>query len=380
MQFSYSSLETYENCPLKYKFRYVEKAPAQAMPAPERELGKNLHRALKEFYEHLDQMAPSADLLVQLYTAFWESKGFATREEEQFVFRQGIKILEGFYAANQGHFTRPLATEKFFLLPFGEHTLTGLIDRIDQHPDGTLEVIDYKTSKKIGTQQTLEKNDQVAIYSLAVEHLFGKKPQHLTLYYLRSNFVLSKERDDAQIERTKEKAGITIGNILEKKFDPKYGPLCDYCEYQYICFGHKDKFRKKDQVDDLTGVNIDQVVAEFQRLKEEKGGLDDKIDGLKEVILRYFETHQVDRIYTEDLVVSRRKTPRFVYETAKVKELLGPLGLFDEVVEVKAKKVDALAEGGKISPQVFDDLEKAKNQKGETVVVSVSQIKKPPVI
>jgi RecB family exonuclease len=57
--------------------------------------------------------------------------------------------------------------EKFFKLKINQKIcLIGKIDRVDQLPDGIIEIIDYKTGKKPAAKE-LENDLQLAIYALA---------------------------------------------------------------------------------------------------------------------------------------------------------------------------------------------------------------------
>lgn len=77
----------------------------------------------------------------------------------------------------------------------GEYKFISRIDRIDRYPDGTIEVIDYKTTKSpIDTANALRKNIidktedfQLPLYAFAYHSRFGKLPDYLSYYMIRKS-------------------------------------------------------------------------------------------------------------------------------------------------------------------------------------------------
>ena len=71
-----------------------------------------------------------------------------------------------------------------------ENILSGIIDRIDKLPDGRIEIIDYKTGKRIASQKEADNNLQLSLYALAVKNRWPKislKNISLSLYFLKFN-------------------------------------------------------------------------------------------------------------------------------------------------------------------------------------------------
>ena len=77
-------------------------------------------------------------------------------------------------------FIIPEFLERQFMLEIGDLKLSGRIDRIDKLPDGTYEVIDYKT----GSANKDAKNDlQMTVYALACKEVFKIPVSKLTFYF-----------------------------------------------------------------------------------------------------------------------------------------------------------------------------------------------------
>jgi RecB family exonuclease len=120
-----------------------------------------------------------------------------------------------------------------FTLKIGEYRLKGKIDRIDQ-ADGGVEIIDYKTGS-FKEKLSAEDKDQLLIYQIAAEEIFGLKPRKLTYYYLeknKRNSFLGKESDKLL---QKQKIIKKIEEMEKSGFNPTPGRECRWCDYNGIC-------------------------------------------------------------------------------------------------------------------------------------------------
>src|SRR3989344_3645302 len=153
MRISYTALETYKTCPLKYKFQELDKI--KVPKSKEAVFGTLLHSALKFMFSR-DPLYPTLDEVVDFYLSGWAEYRDKTEwsgiEEEKMYREHGIGILKRFYASNQPWNFNVMDLESRFELPIEDsetretHTLAGIMDRIDKPDGGTFEIIDYKTS------------------------------------------------------------------------------------------------------------------------------------------------------------------------------------------------------------------------------------------
>ncbi|OIP99149.1 hypothetical protein AUK40_00945 [Candidatus Wirthbacteria bacterium CG2_30_54_11] len=236
--FSYSQLQTFESCPLKYKYSYIYRIPTETGRALV--FGQVIHRTLKDFHDGLGKGLPSTlDALLELFEHNWSREGYDSAEEVDQQFARGQDILRRYHAEQHGVFVPSAFLEKGFILKTGQHALTGYIDRIDQLPDGTYEVIDYKTGK-MQDLETLEKkvktDEQLSIYALACRDVLKIEVSRLTLYFIEEGLKASTQRDAAQMEAQEQQIVSIADRIQTSSFEATPDVrTCGFCAYHELC-------------------------------------------------------------------------------------------------------------------------------------------------
>ena len=96
MRISYTKLQTFLQCPLKYRYRYIDRRP-EKKPWPFRVLGSAVHAALADFARLPGE--PTRIVLEDLLRHHWrrQDRGcFTSGEEEAEWGRKGLKMLAHF--------------------------------------------------------------------------------------------------------------------------------------------------------------------------------------------------------------------------------------------------------------------------------------------
>lgn len=231
---SYSRMSTYENCPLGYRFSYELKIPGKSKPYFA--FGTTVHESLNKFLE--DVIAgkdPTLNDLKNTYNENWQSEGYVIPSQEAGYRRDGESSLEAFYRRFQSEKVVPLHLEWKFTLPVGEHFVTGFVDRIDPLRDGTCSILDYKTGKA-RTQKDVDADLQLTIYALAVRECLGLRAEKLSLYFLKTDEIISTTRTNEQLDAVKEHVLSIAESISARKFEPIFDTFkCSRCDYAGIC-------------------------------------------------------------------------------------------------------------------------------------------------
>ncbi|MFH1778719.1 MAG: ATP-dependent DNA helicase [Candidatus Omnitrophota bacterium] len=238
LRLSYTQIYTYETCPLKYKFAYIYNIPGK--PSAARQFGTDIHNVLKEFYDRCKGgVILTFDELLKLFEKHWTPTGYPNKVQAGSYKVEGERILKEFYKNNEGKFKAPLYVEEEFLFKIGEHGLKGYIDRIDPLPDGTVEIIDYKTGGLKENSNSSKSQMQLDIYAIATEKVLKLRPSKLSLYYLKTNEIVSKIRNEDDMNAVMNTIEADIKKIVEKNFEPRPGFICTWCDYPIVCPAYK---------------------------------------------------------------------------------------------------------------------------------------------
>ncbi|QQR84111.1 PD-(D/E)XK nuclease family protein [Candidatus Peregrinibacteria bacterium] len=145
------------------------------------------------------------------------------------------EILTQFYSHFKENTEQVRFLEKGFKLKIGDFTLTGRIDRADDLPDGTLEIIDYKTGKS-RKQKDVEEDMQLFIYAMAAHECFGLTASRLTLYFLDDDVKLSTEPSSEKIDQVRLKLIDMAHAVNQSDFAPTPSEFtCSFCPFNKVC-------------------------------------------------------------------------------------------------------------------------------------------------
>ncbi len=241
---SYSQIETFKNCPLHYKLKYLYKIPTPQSASLS--FGSTIHVTLKDFYLKVKEGAkPSEKLLFEILKDDWIKDGYKGKIHEKKFLEKGKMFLSDFLKKEFNPKNLPLLLEQQFVVPLtlnGEYLkIGGKIDRVDALPDGRIEIIDYKTGANVPTQKDVDKDLQLNFYALAAMKIkgqpFEKDPKDvvLTLYYFDNQKKIQSVRTKEELEKTITEIFKTKKEIETSDFACSKSILCKSCEYSLIC-------------------------------------------------------------------------------------------------------------------------------------------------
>lgn len=232
-QISYSKLNSYNMCPLKYKYAYIYKIPTPQSFAAS--FGVSIHNTLNAFYNNMKITSDSSlETLLRLYEKHWVKYGYTSVTHHNNAYKRGKECLTNFHEENSIKWTVPAFLEKPFRTIIAGKIFTGRIDRIDQLEDGTYEIIDYKTGT-FKEDMKLKNDLQLLIYLIVAKQQYQIEVSKLSLYYVLENKKATIDASDMNIEKAIEKIQMILENIDNNNFEPKPGMMCKYCDYRSIC-------------------------------------------------------------------------------------------------------------------------------------------------
>ncbi len=376
MRLSYSTLDTYQNCPLKYKFREIDKIPEPK--SKEAVFGTLIHAVLK--YIHTPALlSPTVEQALDYFAKGWNSAVYENELEERAAFTQGVTIIQNYLARTKPVDYTIIDLESRFAIEIGDektgkHIVSGVIDRIDKTAEG-YEIIDYKTTRKMPSQDKVDNDLQLSIYLKAFLDRYPKEVDHLdqitvSLYYLKHGVKLSSKRTKEQLAEIEQKFLDTIKAIEEKKFEPILSPLCDWCGYQKICPFWKHKFAENRR---LETADVKTAIGEYLDLKGKLSEEKLRLGKLQSLILAYMEQEGVDRVFDEQGIIGKTLRKTYKYDEEKLRALLEPLDKWEGVLKVDGVALRNIL--AVLPSPVRAEVEEAKVLDKESVSLSVKKNK-----
>jgi putative RecB family exonuclease len=296
MRLSFSAFDCYNRCPAQYKFNYIDRV---SVPKKiELEFGSLMHSVV-ELALKRDPIVPAQAELEKFFDENFSKITFDDELKKTQYHQVGREMIRVFHDSLTPGLRSTIATEKRFYIDLTpKHTLSGVIDRIDKLPFGAFEVIDYKTNFKPKTQDEVDRDKQLGIYQIAVNHFWPEAEDiRLSLFFLRTNQKLTTVRVASELNDLKKEIIATCDKIeTDTEFKPRRNPLCDWCDYKHLCplFGGQGS------------TEIDRKIDDYVRTQE-------KIAKLEAEINQHFDNSKVDQIESRTGTLIR-KNKKFTFK------------------------------------------------------------------
>lgn len=254
--FSYSKMEVFKNCPLQYRYKYIEKKYSQDTSIA-LELGSLCHYVLEQKgkmivsgekvdYEKLNNILMNGvtetdektkeellgvNQLKRKYFEVWHEADNASGASYEEKIKLFDKVL---HEEMEDTDWKPTYFEKSFEFVWDNKViLKGFIDRIDTK-DGQYRTVDYKTSKKVYEQSKLSTSLQFGVYALAILNEFGVLPIESEYRFILiddKQYALTKGWENRLIKAMDKVFGDIEASEKKSVFVPKPSPLCHWCNF-----------------------------------------------------------------------------------------------------------------------------------------------------
>jgi len=278
IRLSFSRVDTYERCPLLFRFRYLDKLPST--PGPDLSWGSAIHAALEVWWSQKLPSPPPVEVLYRALYDHWEDTGFADMDRERKLewYRHARDILTRHYDMYAPDYRPAVACEQWFELDLGDGVaVRGSIDHVARTASGGLGIVDWKTNRRARNRSEVASSLQLAIYALAARELWGREPEWVALDFVVPGLRVSVDRSEIDVDGAVGRIRDVARRVADEQFPASPSPLCGWCDYRSVCPAFEG------EGPDVPGL----AVVELKRLRRRRARDERRIAELEQVVSRY---------------------------------------------------------------------------------------------
>lgn len=235
-----SSINTFQSCPLKFKFSKIDGMVEP--PTVHTLLGNFVHDILESLYL-LNPEDRTKNTARELAREHWGSKyemGAKDLRLEGREFRwKAWWCVENLWKLENPQETELRGVEHEVFGQVEGITIKGFIDRYKVNDDGTLVIEDYKTGKVPDARFADDKFVQLFIYAVMLKELGVGDASSVSLMYLTAPKVLTRDVSEQALSDTVSLIVNTKNKIdqycADENFPTKKSGLCNWCNFKKIC-------------------------------------------------------------------------------------------------------------------------------------------------
>jgi RecB family exonuclease len=323
---SASSLKSFLGCERRYVAETEHRLRIDSEPG---RFGTTLHSTLDRYIETQYGIVEGTEVHAwhdpELLLDLWHVEANAQLDFGSDYIEEGAELLRRW--AN----TRPLPhrviqreEKKTFDLPVGEDVqkVTYIIDRLDQHEDGAIEVIDYKSQYLRVNGDAMRKMMQPALYASAVRREFGVDEVIVTYDLLRYepvSIILGK-RDidafDAYLTSVVER----IHALQPENAKEKLNGECRYCPLKSSC----STLRSAVSIGWTPTMPAQELAAIHEDLKNAKKGIEALLEEVDAALLADVQRSEHGVADVGDFVLGMGAKPTTKYDPEVLLRTVGP--------------------------------------------------------
>ncbi|MDA1347225.1 MAG: PD-(D/E)XK nuclease family protein, partial [Crenarchaeota archaeon] len=263
LRYSNTAFNTYERCPLAFKFERVWNAKSSSVDP----FSKDNHMYIGTVFHAVVERAADPNYLnsnhdhaklVEVLEEEWDTRQFlySPKKEEKKAFETVEKLLEVYQEWSENNPNKVIGVEVDFNMKIGGKMVKGYIDRLEITPEGKYHVVDYKTGDPKDVDAVNDR--QLNLYAEACRRncLTGIKlkgdtlPEQAMLFYPKKDqghreypYKVDAAKVDEILLHIEEEI---IKKVDAHEFPPKPGMVCNSCNFKTVCeFAEPFKINRK---------------------------------------------------------------------------------------------------------------------------------------
>ncbi len=264
-----SRLNTWLDCPRRYRFTYLDRpSPQKGPPWAHNSVGVSVHNALAGWWrEPYERRTPAMAGI--LLANGWIGEGFRDAEQST-TWRDRAREMVVGYVTGLDPSEEPVGVERTVATRTPVVALSGRVDRLDRRGD-ELVVVDYKTGRRPLTADDARSSLALAVYAIASSRMMHRPCHRVELHHLPTGSIAEWEHTDESLARHlgraeqiaieaaeaddayrawsgaapkrsrtasapgAERTPPAVPPEVDALFPPRTGPLCSWCDFRRHC-------------------------------------------------------------------------------------------------------------------------------------------------
>ncbi len=225
-------VRVFNTCRLRYRYQYIDKLQARLRIGDT--AGSLVHNVLCDFFGKLPREQRDGERLIAMFEERWAalSPRYLRLQGVEELHDRNLGALQRF-AKREDLSAEPFRVEAYVQVPIAPDViLFGRMDRIDEEPDKTFHIIDYKTGAHPGDVDP----SQLHLYAIMIERKLERTVSRASFWYLGDGSVWTTTLTSSDKKQTLAGVLATVENMeREKQFKPNIAPHCADCPYLHAC-------------------------------------------------------------------------------------------------------------------------------------------------
>lgn len=374
-KYSFSQIQTFMQCWLKYRFKYIDKLEkVEFEETADTLLWKAVHYSLEKFYNNLNNFKNcDENFLINTFNDYWKENMKSSLLIKWEYWIDDYKNRWEFYLKNfYRNFIpvedlRVVATELMLNFKIDQNIdFTWFIDRLDSRKKIFI-INDYKTNKNLPPTQKELYIEQLYLYSIWVLQLYWKYIDKIIakIYYLHFDIEDEFEIEKSTQELIRQKYVETIKQIEQKKFEysfwnkeifePIENNFCKYCEYYSICPLYSHMTKQDEIIRDLSEKTLKTIIDEYVETSKKIIFLTNDKENLKNMLVEYIKRNDYKKLYWFNSKISVTKQKIYqVKDKEKLKTILSKKWILDQFQNIDLSILKSKIKNNELSLSELD--------------------------
>lgn len=241
INFTHREILDFMNCPLKYKFKHINKVETKEKSARET-FSETLHKTIQYFYNVIkdEQKIPSNAELRDYWGDLWlndldtEKILYNTTNEKSRLTRKGYSYLQTFYQNHKYNPGIPIGVNVDYAINLGNYSISGNIELI-RVKDGKVQLVYFSTSQYKPSEFQILNDISYTLTSYAYRQMFKEKENELICYHLATGKEIILYRNHKDVEKVLTTIDNIYNTIKDNRYWQRMSYLCSQCPYQDYC-------------------------------------------------------------------------------------------------------------------------------------------------